>query len=84
MDGGEGHELRLSNLNKVFWPDEGYTKGDLIAFYFNVADHPAVPARAAAHHEADAERREGELLLREGRAVAHAGLDVALRRPDLG
>ncbi len=33
----DGRELRLSNLNKVFWPDEGYTKGDLIAYYFNVA-----------------------------------------------
>ena len=31
-------ELRLSNLDKVFWPDEGYTKGDLIAYYFNVSD----------------------------------------------
>jgi bifunctional non-homologous end joining protein LigD len=31
-------ELRLSNLDKVFWPDEGYTKGDLLAYYFNVAD----------------------------------------------
>ncbi|HEY7477197.1 MAG TPA: non-homologous end-joining DNA ligase [Actinomycetota bacterium] len=31
-------ELRLSNLDKVFWPDEGYTKGDLVAFYRNVAD----------------------------------------------
>jgi bifunctional non-homologous end joining protein LigD len=34
----DGRELRLSNLDKVFWPDEGYTKGDLIAYYFNVAD----------------------------------------------
>ncbi|HEX2068933.1 MAG TPA: non-homologous end-joining DNA ligase, partial [Actinomycetota bacterium] len=33
----DGKELRLSNLNKVFWPEEGYTKGDLIAFYYNVA-----------------------------------------------
>src|SRR5437773_945084 len=33
----DGRELRLSNLNKVFWPDEGYTKGDLVAFYYNVA-----------------------------------------------
>ncbi len=23
----------LSNLDKVFWPDEGYTKGDLIEYY---------------------------------------------------
>src|SRR5437763_3503279 len=34
----DGRELRLSNLNKVFWPDEGYTKGDLVAYYLNVAD----------------------------------------------
>jgi bifunctional non-homologous end joining protein LigD len=33
----DGRELRLSNLDKVFWPDEGYTKGDVIAYYFNVS-----------------------------------------------
>ena len=22
----------------MFWPDEGYTKGDLLAYYFNVAE----------------------------------------------
>ena len=33
----DGRELRLSNLTKVFWPGEGYTKGDLIAYYLNVA-----------------------------------------------
>ena len=26
-------ELKLSNQKKVFWPDEGYTKGDLIDYY---------------------------------------------------
>lgn len=25
--------VAFSNLNKVFWPDEGYTKGDLIDYY---------------------------------------------------
>ncbi len=30
-------ELRLSNLDKIFWPDEGYTKGDLLTYYFNVS-----------------------------------------------
>jgi len=34
----EGRELRLSNLDKVFWPEEGFTKGDLVAYYFNVAE----------------------------------------------
>jgi bifunctional non-homologous end joining protein LigD len=33
-----GRELRLSNLDKVFWPDERYTKGDLVAYYLNVAE----------------------------------------------
>jgi bifunctional non-homologous end joining protein LigD len=33
----DGKELRLSNLDKVFWPEEGYTKGDLIAYYYNIA-----------------------------------------------
>ena len=33
----DGRELRLSNLDKVFWPDEGYTKGDLVAYYDAVA-----------------------------------------------
>lgn len=25
--------IKLTNLDKIFWPDEGYTKGDLIAYY---------------------------------------------------
>ncbi|MGH2691468.1 MAG: non-homologous end-joining DNA ligase [Actinomycetota bacterium] len=33
-----GKRLRLSNLGKVFWPKEGYTKGDLLAYYWNVRD----------------------------------------------
>ena len=30
-------ELRLSNLDKPFWPDEGITKGDLLAYYEAIA-----------------------------------------------
>jgi bifunctional non-homologous end joining protein LigD len=29
--------VKLSNLDKVFWPDEGITKGDLIDYYREVA-----------------------------------------------
>jgi bifunctional non-homologous end joining protein LigD len=29
--------LKLSNLDKLFWPEEGITKGDLIAYYREVA-----------------------------------------------
>lgn len=32
--------LRLTNLDKIFWPEEGYTKGDLIEYYRAVA--PAI------------------------------------------
>ncbi|HZE35815.1 MAG TPA: DNA ligase D [Candidatus Eisenbacteria bacterium] len=30
-------EVRLTNLKKVFWPADGYTKGDLVAYYEKVA-----------------------------------------------
>src|SRR5205814_520460 len=29
----ERREVRFSNLEKIFWPDERYTKGDLIEYY---------------------------------------------------
>lgn len=34
----DGRRVRLSNLDKVFWPEERYTKGDLLAYYFNLAE----------------------------------------------
>jgi bifunctional non-homologous end joining protein LigD len=34
----EERKVQLSNLNKVFWPKEGYTKGDLIEYYVSVKD----------------------------------------------
>ena len=30
--------FKLSNLNKVYWPREGYTKGDLIGYYEQMAE----------------------------------------------
>jgi bifunctional non-homologous end joining protein LigD len=33
----EGRRLRLSNLDKVLWPAAGFTKGQLIAYYADVA-----------------------------------------------
>lgn len=33
----DDRELKLTNLDKLYWPDEGYTKGDLLAYYFNVS-----------------------------------------------
>lgn len=31
------HEIKLTNLDKVFWLKEGYTKGDVIEFYEHIA-----------------------------------------------
>ena len=33
-----GRTVRLTNLQKVFWQDEGITKGDLLQYYADVAD----------------------------------------------
>src|SRR5256886_8788032 len=49
----ERREVRFSNLEKIFWPDERYTKGDLIEYYRAVspwmlrylADRPLVLTR---------------------------------------
>lgn len=32
-----GREVGVKNLNKVFWPDCGYTKGDLLRYYRRLA-----------------------------------------------
>jgi bifunctional non-homologous end joining protein LigD len=33
----ENRTLKLTNLEKIYWPDEGYTKGDLINYYNKIA-----------------------------------------------
>jgi bifunctional non-homologous end joining protein LigD len=32
-----GHDVRFTNLSKVFWPEEGLTKRDMINYYYQVA-----------------------------------------------
>lgn len=49
----EGRSLRLSNLDKVLWPETGFTKGQMIDYYIrsapvllpHVADRPLTLAR---------------------------------------
>lgn len=33
-----GHVLNLTNRQKIYWPEEGYTKGDVIDYYNKVSD----------------------------------------------
>ena len=32
-------EIRLTNLDKVYWPEDGYTKRDLIEYYYRVSPY---------------------------------------------
>ncbi len=35
----DGKQVALSNLDKILWPEEGYTKGDLIDYYAKIAPY---------------------------------------------
>jgi bifunctional non-homologous end joining protein LigD len=34
-----GRKIRLSNLEKVFWPGDGYTKHDLLSYYIEISPY---------------------------------------------
>jgi bifunctional non-homologous end joining protein LigD len=34
-----GHDIKFSNLSKVFWPDDNVTKRDMLNFYYQVAPY---------------------------------------------
>ena len=38
LDFGKGGDLKVSNLDKVFFPKEKYTKGDVMRYYTRIAD----------------------------------------------
>ena len=44
----DGRELALTNLDKVLWPEAGFTKAEAIDYYARIAaDDPAPPAGPA-------------------------------------
>ncbi len=52
----------LTHLSKVFWPEEGYTKGDLIHYYEEVADlliPHLIDRPQSLHRQPDGVRNEG-------------------------
>lgn len=34
-----GHEIKFSNLSKIYWPKEKYTKRDMLNYYYRVAPY---------------------------------------------
>ena len=79
-----GRQLKLSNLDKVLYPEAGFTKGQVIDYYTRIAP-VLVPhlAGAAAHPQAVSQRRRRPVLLREELSQAPAavgGHHAGLRR----
>lgn len=35
----QGHDIKFTNLSKVFWPGEGYSKRDVLNYYYQVAPY---------------------------------------------
>ncbi len=35
----EGRELKLTNLDKLLWPEDGYTKADLVRYYIDASPY---------------------------------------------
>lgn len=34
-----GHDLKFNNLNKIYWPDDGISKRDMLNYYYQVAPY---------------------------------------------
>lgn len=34
-----GHDLKFTNLSKIYWPEEGYTKRDMLNYYYQMAEY---------------------------------------------
>ena len=64
----DGEEPTLTNLDKVYWPEDGYTKGDLIAYYRDIAPVilPYLRDRPLSLHR-HPDGINGKSLLPEGR-----------------
>ena len=61
-----GRRLSLSNLDKVLYPQAGFTKGQVIDYYTRIAPYVLPHLRGrAADAQALSERRRGRPLLRE-------------------
>jgi len=46
----DGHDVPISNADKLFFPSRGLTKGDLVEYYLGVADHALPHLRRRPFH----------------------------------
>ena len=74
--------IAFSNLKKIYWPADGYTKGDLDRLLpRDLAVDVAVLDQSPARDDALSRRHRRQVVLPEGRAGVRAGVDSHL--PDL-
>ena len=59
----DGRALKLTNRDKVLYPETGFTKGDLIAYYARIAPVSATTSGPPADAQALSERRRLAVLL---------------------
>ena len=73
-----GDTLRVTNLAKVFWPELGITKGDLLRYYVQVSPLllPAVDDRPLVMKRFPERRRQAGVL-----SATASGSDAARRAP---
>ena len=73
-----GRRLRITNLDKVLYPETGTTKGEVIDYYTRIGPtHDPARHRAARDPQALARRRRhrgapGAVVLREGSRARRA------------
>ncbi len=79
---GAASRVAVTNSSKVFWPDDGFTKGDLCVLFVDRTVHVAIFARTAGSSRSVSRRHHGQELLSVERTGRHARL--ARTHPDRG
>ena len=77
-----GKELALSNLEKVMYPETGFTKGQVIDYYTGIARYilPHLKGRPITVQTLS-ERRQRAVFLRKGRTFVYAELGKNILSP---
>jgi bifunctional non-homologous end joining protein LigD len=69
----DGHEVAVSNPDKIFFPEPGLTKGDLVQYYLDVADHALPHLRGRPFHMVRYPHGVDGAFFHQKRVPAHPG-----------
>src|SRR5688572_5369293 len=71
----EGKQVAVSNLDKVFYPATGFTKGGVIDYYLRIPRSPPSSQPPSYQPETVSGRREWDFLLRKAVPPAPPRMD---------